>query len=90
LKKFALFQPFFKKVKDADEKLGRRTKMWVPASGQNRINATERVASLQEGDPEILKPWNDGPCISGGICQEPARDTLAKKIRAGTERSKLS
>ena len=54
VKKFALFQPFFKKVKDADEKLGRRTKMWVPASGQNRINATERVASLQEGDPECF------------------------------------
>ena len=55
VKKFALFQPFFKKVKDADEKLGRRTKMWVPASGQNRINATERVASLEEGDPERFK-----------------------------------
>jgi len=30
--KFKEFQPHFKKVKDADEKLGRRTKMFVPAS----------------------------------------------------------
>jgi len=52
--KFKEFQPHFKKVKDADEKLGRRTKMFVPASAQNRMNATHRLGS-DEGDQERFK-----------------------------------
>ena len=48
------FKEFQQKVKDADEKLGRRTKMFVPASAQNRMNATHRLGS-DEGDQERFK-----------------------------------
>ena len=35
-------------MKDADEKLGRRTKMFVPASAENRMNATHRLGEEED------------------------------------------
>ena len=51
LEKWRKFKPHFSKFKDNEDKLNRRNKMFVPWSGQNRVNAAGRFGSVEEGDP---------------------------------------
>ena len=54
IQKWELFKPHFAKVKDADDKLGKRLKMMVPWSGQNRVGASYKV-SLEADHSEMFK-----------------------------------
>jgi len=46
--KWRTFKTFLPKVKDADDRLVKRTKMFTPGTGQNRCNAVERVSREAE------------------------------------------
>jgi len=46
--KWRTFKTFLPKVKDADDRLVKRTKMFTPGTGQNRCNAVERVSKEAE------------------------------------------
>jgi len=46
--KWRTFKTFLPKVKDADARLVKRTKMFTPGTGQNRCNAVERVSNEAE------------------------------------------
>ena len=54
IQKWELFKPHFAKVKDADDKLGKRLKMMVPWSGQNCVGASYKV-SLEADHSEMFK-----------------------------------
>jgi len=47
-KKWTTLKSFLPKVKDVDDRLVRRNKMFTPGTGQNRCNAVERVSKGTE------------------------------------------
>ena len=47
-KKWTTLKSFLPKVKDVDDRLVRRNKMFTPGTGQNRCNAVERVSKEAE------------------------------------------
>ena len=88
LEKWRKFKPHFSKFKDNKDKLNRRNKMFVPWSGQNRVNAAGRSGSVEEGDPIQFAAMQRWTMMSGAGYHALPHNTYRKKISCEMDATK--
>ena len=57
LEKWKKFQPHFARIFDADDKLGKRGKIFSPFTGQNRVHSSGRVATADPTRFFAMERW---------------------------------